>query len=251
MTKRTVGQRSKDRKRSKVAKQSDQAAHRSDSTQIESSEPAAINGAVESELMGSCVDERVVRNRTRKQTRAIRTVSEVATRSGTTQRPRPAREVMPAMEDETRSVSDANDADTSEIDNDDDLEQEVIPQEEVRRVTRQEPLARRQVIILPAGAEEFDEDYVTARDMNENRNLMRKTAQQQTRGFTKLPTIPPFGCFPPEEQYGKFRDWRKLLASALMFGYDWYEEERLMRRIKMARRWLGCCSESRATSRSL
>ena len=115
---------------------------------------------------------------------------------------------MPVIQDETRSALDADGADFLEINNDDDLEQEVIPREEVRRDTRQEPLARRQVIILPAGAEEFDEYYVTPRDMNETRNLMRKTAHQQARGFTKLSTIPPFGSFPPEEQYGECSDVR-------------------------------------------
>ena len=71
MTKRTEGQRSKDRKRSKMTAQSGQAAHRSDSSQFKSSEPVAINGAVESELIGSRVEESVIRGRTRKQTRAI------------------------------------------------------------------------------------------------------------------------------------------------------------------------------------
>jgi hypothetical protein len=41
--------------------------------------------------------------------------------------------------------------------------------------------------------------------------------------ITRLPQISEFGCFPPAEQYGKFRDWMTLVNDVLKFAYGWNE----------------------------
>ena len=41
---------------------------------------------------------------------------------------------------------------------------------------------------------------------------------------SKLPTIPEFGSFTPTSQLGEFRDWIKLVRSALRFAPDWSEQ---------------------------
>ena len=68
----------------------------------------------------------------------------------------------------------------------------------------------------------FRQSEATAQKRKRTTEEARPTGKISTA--SKLPTIPEFGSFTPTSQLGEFRDWIKLVRSALRFAPDWSEQ---------------------------